>query len=221
MWKRRPQAEAWQPNWAYVSEAELEFLLSEAKEYLAATVEMDKQANEHAAAFCGVFGAGAFASFTIAASLFSGQDQNSWFTYGAMVVGFMLLAAFAVCVVASRPANIYVGGYEPQRLFPATRDEIWMRRYTVEDIQARILANRGLIETRGRVREAAVVLALSAVLVLFITVVAGLVFSPHGRRITGPASAAGSVPAVVVEMNLPVLSLSSTGSCSRCDLLNR
>lgn len=135
-----------------------------------------------------------------------------------MIGGTMLFAAFALCVIASRPADIFVEGYEPQRLFPATPDETWMKRYTIEDIQARISANRALIEARAPIRETAVILALLAVLVLFLTVVTGLVFWPHGKSATAPGAAAGSAPAAVV-VRLPAPALSNLCTCSRWDIL--
>jgi hypothetical protein len=128
----------WRPNWAYVGVAELEFLLAEAKESLRGTIELGISSDQRSAALAGVFGAGAFALFTVSATIFAGQNQSQIFLIGAIIVGCLLLVASGFCAMAPFPGDFFVSGYEPRLLFSAASDKTWMQRYTIEDIQMRV-----------------------------------------------------------------------------------
>lgn len=194
--------ESWSPNWAYTGEAELEFLLAEAKEALQGTVDLGISSDQRSAALAGVFGAGAFGLFTVAATIFAGQAQSGVFLAGAMVVGFLLLVASVLCTLAAFPGDFFVSGYEPRLLFPAASDQTWMKRYTIEDMQVRIENNRREINREAGMVKAAIISATIALAASFLFVSVGIVQIQRSQDVSRPSSTAGSAPAGAVEITL-------------------
>ncbi len=199
--------EPWRPNWAYTGEAELGFLLAEAKEALQGTIDLGISSDQRSATLAGVFGAGAFALFTVAATIFASQDKPPIFLFGALFVGLLLLVASGLCTLAASPGDFFAAGYEPKLLFPSATDLRWMQRYTIEDIQARIEANRLEIEREARFTKWAIYFALAAMICSFAFVSIGVLQIQHANTLSPPSSGASSAQAGEVEMTLPVLRL--------------
>jgi hypothetical protein len=165
---------AWRPDWTEISDAFVHHLLQEAKESLQGTIELGINADQRSAALCGVFGGGAFALFAVSATVFSGAHVSSILQFAAMIAGFILLTSSLLCAMAASPGDFYVSGYEPRLLFSATSDVLWMERYTIEDIQARIEANRVEINREASLIKWAVRIAIGALPIGIIIYLAGL-----------------------------------------------
>lgn len=101
--------------------------------------------------------------FTISATVFAGAHSSSVLPWAAGIAGLLLLAASLLCAWAAKPSDFYVSGYEPRRLITATSDIIWLERYTIEDIQFRIEANRVEINREAKFLKTDLVLAMAGI----------------------------------------------------------
>lgn len=208
--------QAWRPDWREVGDAELDLLFAEAKEALQGTVDLGVSSDQRSATLAGVFGAGAFALFTISATIFADQDKPVIFLVGALLVGSLLLVASGFCTLAAWPGDFFVSGYEPKRLFPSATSKPWMQRYTIEDIQFRIETNRREIEREARLTGWAIRFALAAMIVSFLVVCAGVLQMQRDSAVSRPSSAAGSGQAW--EARMPPMAFSSATDQSLSNL---
>jgi len=139
--------------------------------HLQGTIELGINSDQRSAALCGVFGAGAFALFTVSATVLSGDHHSDFLQWASAIAGFIILIACLLCAAAATPGDFYVSGYEPRLLFPSASDALWMERYTIEDIQKRIEANRAEINREAHFIKLAVRVAMGGVAIgLFIFV---------------------------------------------------
>lgn len=114
-----PRSEPWAPDWANVPDASVPYLLSEAKEHLRDIIAMGINSDQRSVALGGVFGGGAFALFTVSATVFSGMHQTNGVQDNALqwapfASGFCFMIASALCLTAAIPSDFYVSGYEPR-----------------------------------------------------------------------------------------------------------
>jgi hypothetical protein len=174
--KKPKQPIPWNPDWTTIPEASVTYLLHEAKEYLQGPIEIGINADQRSAALCGVFGGGAFALFAVSATVFAGNHANNIFQWAAVIAGFILLIASLLCATAASPGDFYVSGYEPRQLFSPALDISWMQKYTIEDIQTRIEANRAEIYREASLIKWAIRIAGAGMAIGLIIFVTGILF---------------------------------------------
>jgi len=178
---KKPKPAPWAPDWSAIPEAAVHQLLSEAREHLQGTIELGINADQRSAALCGVFGAAAFALFTVGATVFSGDHNSGILQWASAIAGLILLTSCLLCAAAASPGDFYVAGYEPRLLFPSATDLLWMERYTIEDMQTRIEANRAEINREAQLIKLAVRLAMGGVAIGTAIFVVGFLPNPrHG-----------------------------------------
>lgn len=177
---KKSSPEPWHPDWTNIPEASVHHLLEEAKEHLRGTIELGINADQRSAALCGVFGGGAFALFAVSATVFAGEHSSTTLQWASAIAGFILLIASLLCARAASPGDFYVSGYEPSLLFSAASDPLWMQRYTIEDIQRRIEANRIEINREASLVKWAVRIAMGS-LVIGLVIFFVIVFLPNSH----------------------------------------
>jgi hypothetical protein len=205
---KQPKPAPWNPDWTTVPEASVNYLLEEAKEYLKGTIELGINADQRSAALCGVFGGGAFALFAVSATVFAGDHANNIFQLAAIIAGFILMIASLLCASAASPGDFYVSGYEPRQLFSSAGDTLWMQRYTIEDIQIRIEANRAEIDREASLIKWAVRVAKGGMAIGVLIFLAGFFLNSSQTQTIHPSSEAslaeGEV-AVMAKVEPPVM----------------
>ena len=104
-------------------------------------IAADSRATMLGTIFCG----GSVALLAAVATIIAGGSavQLRSAIAALLVTAISFLIATAFCVVAGRPTEFFISGYEPRDLArSATQDRFWMLRYVTEDIQKRIDANK-------------------------------------------------------------------------------
>jgi hypothetical protein len=131
-------------------------LLREAEECLQGTVQLALAADQRGATMTGIFGAGAVALLAAAATIPETADR----VLGAFLTASIFLFVAALLTAwSARPANFFIGGYEPRFLSQCGGDLAWMQRCTSADVQNRITKNREALEGASRLFSAGVILA--------------------------------------------------------------
>jgi hypothetical protein len=126
--------------------------------------------------------------------MISSIDPNWALVVAVASTAALLFIGALFCAWASQPVDFFVAGYEPKRMAPAARDDTWILRYAVEDVQVRIDANRKLLVRASRLliwgRRIALLAVLSGLIVFSSLHLLTGHFSEMGRL--APAEEAGS-----------------------------
>lgn len=138
---------------------------------LQGTVQLAIAADQRATALTGIFGAAAAGLLITGANLFAGGHSHPSVIAALGVAILILFIAAICCSQASKPVDFHVAGYEPKRLAAsAIADDLTMLRYSAEDIQSRIDANRNALSRAARlltVGRRTAVAALPAAILVF------------------------------------------------------
>jgi len=120
---------------------------------LQGTIQLALAADQRATTLTGILGAGSVALVAATVSLSISPDRKIALIASAAITALVLYCGALLCAWAARSTDFHVAGYEPRSLaFSATGDdaEIWMQRYSAEDVQARIDHNRRELEKSSR-----------------------------------------------------------------------
>jgi len=119
---------------------------------LQGTVQLAIAADQRATTLTGILGAGAIALVAATVSLSVGAKPNVTLIFSAAATALSLYCGALFCAWAARSADFFVAGYEPRLLHISAPEnsELWMQRYSAEDIQMRIDHNRDTLEKSSR-----------------------------------------------------------------------
>ena len=135
----------WKVDWEGTPDSALRELLRQGELFLQGTIQLGIAGDQRAVALSTIFGGGAIALLAAAATLLAGAHPSVPLECAAGVTALFLLVGSFLAAIAAHPVDFFVAGYEPKQLHTSSSDELWMLRYTAQDIQMRIDTNRAAV----------------------------------------------------------------------------
>ncbi len=136
------------PDFSNIPPAAAKELCRQGELCLQGTMQFGVAMDQRATTLTGILGASSAALLAVTASLSTSQFHTFALVASTAAMALVLYFGAMLCAWATGPSDFYVAGYEPRLLAKSgTQDtELWMQRYTAEDIQTRIDHNRHKLE---------------------------------------------------------------------------